>query len=83
MGEHCFCGGLYLLIEILLGSVETAMISLIQDIDIVYDNSKPFSDFLRKQGVKSILQKTGLTLRDVHRIVPHVSLRFLLPLWIY
>lgn len=42
------------------------------DINALYDNSKPFSNFLKKRGVDAILRKTELRLRDKHAIVPHV-----------
>ncbi|KAF6752082.1 hypothetical protein DFP72DRAFT_991169 [Ephemerocybe angulata] len=59
------------------GSAEAAIISLMSDIDIMYENSKPFSMFLRKQGLQAVLKKTGLILRSKHRVVPH---RLLVPL---
>jgi hypothetical protein len=53
--------------------MEAGMLSLLQGVDIAYDNSKPFSTFLRKQGLVSILRRTGLNLREAHSVVPHVS----------
>lgn len=65
-------------IAIVLGSAEAAMLSIYKDIDLAYDNSNVFSTFLRKQGLKAVLQKTGLILKDKHSIVPHVSLNIVL-----
>jgi len=45
---------------------------LADDMNALYENSKPFSKFLKKQGLDGILQKTKLRLRDKHTIVPHV-----------
>ena len=42
------------------------------DMDTFYDNSKPFSTFLRKEGLKDILCQMKLKLREQHTIVPHV-----------
>ena len=42
--------------------------------DAMFDNSKPFDTFLRKQGIDRILKKTNLTLRKRHTIVPHVRI---------
>lgn len=63
--------------EKILGSSEAAMLSFMLDIDLIYDNSEPFATYLNKQGLPGILEKTGLTLRESHRVVPH---RFLTPL---
>jgi len=41
------------------------------DIDALYDNSKPFSIFLKKEGLEGILRETKLRLREKHTIVPH------------
>jgi hypothetical protein len=46
--------------------------SVTNHVDLGYDNSKPFEDYLKKQGLDEVLQKTGLKLREAHRIVPHV-----------
>ena len=43
------------------------------DIDALYDNSKPFSTFLMKEGLEGILRETKLRMREKHTIVPHVS----------
>lgn len=54
------------------------------DMDALYENSKPFSKFLRKQGLENTLRKMQLKLRETHTIVPHVSVhplsRWYLPL---
>ena len=42
------------------------------DIDALYENSKQFMTFLRKQGLHQVLRETELTLREAHTIVPHV-----------
>ena len=42
------------------------------DIDAIYDNSKPFSTFLMKEGLEGILRETKLRLRENHTIIPHV-----------
>ena len=47
------------------------------DIDALYDNSKPFSTFLMKEGLESILHETKLKLREKHTIVPHVCVPIL------
>ncbi|PPQ79343.1 hypothetical protein CVT26_007458 [Gymnopilus dilepis] len=46
-------------------------------IEALYENSKPFAMFLRKQGLHATLRKTKLRMREKHRIVPH---RLLVPL---
>jgi hypothetical protein len=55
-----------------LGDMETKLYILADVVDTVYDNSKPFSEFLKKQGINDILKKTGLTLRRKHTIVSPV-----------
>jgi hypothetical protein len=42
--------------------------------DALYDNSKAFGAFLRKQGMDRILRKTNLKMRVRHTIVPHVRI---------
>ncbi|KIJ61530.1 hypothetical protein HYDPIDRAFT_31140 [Hydnomerulius pinastri MD-312] len=39
--------------------------------DILYDNSKEFSKFLKNQGIKDVLRETKLKLRQRHKIIPH------------
>jgi hypothetical protein len=45
---------------------------MLDDINTLYDNSKPFSTFLMKEGLEGILRETELGLRQKHTIVPHV-----------
>ena len=53
------------------------MITLaVDDMDAVYDNSEPFSKYLKKQGLDDVLKKTKLRMRKKHRIVPHVCYSF-------
>ncbi|KAF8873600.1 hypothetical protein CPB84DRAFT_1798256 [Gymnopilus junonius] len=59
------------------GDIQSLLFNSLDDIEALYDNSKPFSAFLRKQGLDSILKKTNLRLREKHKIVPH---RILAPL---
>jgi len=48
------------------------MISLAANcMDALYDNSKAFDAFLRKQGMDRILRKTDVKMRVKHTIVPH------------
>src|SRR5882762_2878332 len=44
---------------------------MLDDINTLYDNSKPFSTFLMKEGLEFILRDTKLGLREKHTIVPH------------
>ena len=39
---------------------------------ILYDNSKAFAAYLKKQGLDRVLSRTGLKLRANHTITPHV-----------
>jgi hypothetical protein len=48
------------------------MYLLPDDMDALYENSKPFSRYLRKQGLDEILRKAKLQFREKHTIVPHV-----------
>jgi hypothetical protein len=43
-------------------------------LDALYDNSKAFDTFLRKQGMDRILLKTDLKMKIKHTIVPHVRI---------
>jgi hypothetical protein len=52
--------------------MDAAMIQALSDADALYENSKPFSQFMSGQGLKDVLKTTGLSLRDTHRLVPHV-----------
>lgn len=45
---------------------------MLDDVNTLYDNSKPFSTFLMKEGLEGILRETELGLREKHTIVPHV-----------
>ncbi|EDR07431.1 uncharacterized protein LACBIDRAFT_298608 [Laccaria bicolor S238N-H82] len=56
-----------------IGDVETMMYLISADMDALYENSKPFEKFLRKQGLENTLRQTRLKLRERHTIVPHVS----------
>ena len=48
------------------------MYLLVDDMDALYENSKPFSRFLNKRGLNEILRKAKLRLQENHTIVPHV-----------
>ena len=52
--------------------LENAMYLLVDDMDALYENSEPFSRFLKKQGLDEILRTAKLQLRGKHTIVPHV-----------
>jgi hypothetical protein len=47
--------------------------SMWDEMNLLYDNSKPFLTYLKKQGLNSALQQTDLTLKERHTIVPHVG----------
>ena len=49
----------------------------VQALDAVYDNSKPFSTYLTKEGLSSILKKMRLRLKDNHTVVSRVRLPLL------
>jgi len=40
--------------------------------EVFYENSKPFFEFLKNQGLDELLGKTRLRLRKKHSVVPHV-----------
>ncbi|KAJ2921112.1 hypothetical protein H1R20_g15980, partial [Candolleomyces eurysporus] len=54
-----------------LESLKTDMFILLADMDALYENSKPFEKFLRKQKLDAILKEVKLKLRAQHKIVPH------------
>ena len=56
-----------------LVGVHNSMYLLTDDMDALYENSKPFSVFLRKRGLNEILRKAKLRLQENHTIVPHVG----------
>jgi hypothetical protein len=60
--------------------METRIYTLADVVDTVYNNAKPFSEFLKKQleGIDDILKKTGLTLRRKHAILSPVRIPALL-----
>ena len=43
-----------------------------KDINALYENSKPFSAYLMKEGLEDILGEMKLELQAKHTIVPHV-----------
>ncbi|OAX31589.1 hypothetical protein K503DRAFT_777457, partial [Rhizopogon vinicolor AM-OR11-026] len=47
------------------------------EMNVVYDNSKAFSQFLKQQNLENLLRKTKLKLRTTRTIVPH---RYRVPL---
>jgi len=51
---------------------EVMVYMALNDMEALYENSKPFSNFLKKQGLEALLKKTNLRLREKHRIFPHV-----------
>jgi hypothetical protein len=53
-------------------AVEEWMITSGNSINALYDNSRPFMNFLKNQGLDSILRRTKLKLRERHTVVPHV-----------
>jgi len=55
--------------------LQNAMYLLADDMEALYENSKAFSMFLKKQGLNEILQKAKLRLRENHTVVPHVGNR--------
>jgi len=56
-----------------LVGLQNAMYLLTDDMDALYENSKPFSMFLKKRGLNEILRKAKLRLQGNHTIVPHVG----------
>jgi hypothetical protein len=58
----------------LLGDIEIMIVLAATSMDALYDNSKAFDTFLRKQGMDRILRKTDLKMRIKHTIVPHVRI---------
>jgi hypothetical protein len=58
----------------LLGDIEKMLSHSANCMDALYDNSKAFDAYLRKQGMDSILHKTDLKMRVRHTIVPHVRI---------
>ena len=53
--------------------VQNLVFGALSAIEALYENSKPFAEFLKKEGLGAILRKTKLRMRETHRIVPHVS----------
>ena len=53
--------------------VQILVFGALSAMEALYENSKPFAAFLKKQGLGAILRKTKLRMRETHRIVPHVS----------
>ncbi|KAF8626500.1 hypothetical protein AX17_006553 [Amanita inopinata Kibby_2008] len=51
--------------------IQNSVIGAMGHAESLYDNSIPFSRYLTKQGLKSILMETKLDLREKHTIVPH------------
>ena len=49
------------------------MYLLNDDMDALYENSKPLSRFLRKRGLNEILRKATLRLQENHTTVSHVG----------
>ncbi|RXW14219.1 hypothetical protein EST38_g11634 [Candolleomyces aberdarensis] len=56
-----------------LASLQTKIVSLTMDMDTMYENSKPFEKYLKKEKLDTVLRATKLKLRRQHKIVPHVS----------
>ena len=52
--------------------LQNMLFLMLEGINTLYDNSKPFSTFLMKEGLEDILRETELGLRQKHTIVPHV-----------
>ena len=52
--------------------LQNMLFLMLDGINTLYDNSKPFSTFLMKEGLEDILRETELVLRQKHTIVPHV-----------
>ncbi|KIJ61529.1 hypothetical protein HYDPIDRAFT_183158 [Hydnomerulius pinastri MD-312] len=49
----------------------TTMYMMAADADAFYDNSTPFSRFLKTQGLENAQRETKLKLRKKHQIIPH------------
>ncbi|KAK0501874.1 hypothetical protein EDD18DRAFT_1347937 [Armillaria luteobubalina] len=47
------------------------MISLINNLNIFYDTSRPFEQYLRDEREAVIARKTRLQCQHIHKIVPH------------
>ena len=58
----------------LSGDIETMIFLSAMSMEALYDNSKAFDMFLRKQGMDGILRETNLKTRATHTIVPHVRI---------
>jgi hypothetical protein len=61
--------------DIVVTEAMTLMIrgNVVESGTVVLDNSSAFKNYLHKHGMDEGLAKHKLRLRDVNRIVPHVS----------
>lgn len=50
---------------------QTLLYKIQPDFDAVYENSKHFASFLKKQGLETLLKETNLRLREEHTVIPH------------
>jgi hypothetical protein len=57
--------------ESLYLTTQKVRMKAMSDIEIFYENSRPFLKYLRSQNLDN-LRKTKLRLRDKHAILPHV-----------
>ncbi|OJA20158.1 hypothetical protein AZE42_11951 [Rhizopogon vesiculosus] len=57
--------------------LQTGLFLVANDINVAYDNSKAFSQFLKQHNLENLLRKTKLKLRTTRTIVPH---RYRVPL---
>ncbi|KAF8621874.1 hypothetical protein AX15_007432 [Amanita polypyramis BW_CC] len=69
------CQGLSLkhtgLKRILTQDLRSPMLSrLVHSLDAFLDHERSFQDYLNQQGMQSVLDKTGLQLRNMHRVHP-------------
>jgi hypothetical protein len=54
-----------------LSDIQTMIYLSAYSLDALYDNSKAFDAFLKKQGMDRILSKTDLKMQVRHNIIPH------------
>jgi hypothetical protein len=52
--------------------VQALLLGSMGGLEVFYENSKPFFEFLKNQGLDELLGKARLRLRKKHSVVPHV-----------
>lgn len=61
--------------DLIVGANEGLFFGVSHNVDMGYDNSSAFAEFIKSQEIDNVLSETGLKIRQSHKVAPYVRIR--------